>query len=337
MGIGLRHRSWGCSFLLVLVISLGLGGCDGLPSQVDNSPEVVAFFPQHDEPLVSDRGGEYLFGELILRDGCLRLDYSNSDVPDYTLLLVWPPGLSVRVDDDSIRVIDSAGLVVAHAGDDVRLSGRLITRDVLFLADRDRPVSEWPQRWRRQLEEWQEEEREWQQRFSVECPGPFLIVGDEVSVVGPDEPTMVSAPGSTVFLVREKSRRGPQDFIAVRNAPHELVLDGDCLRLRREGHDHPGHLVSWPAGFTPHIADGEVEIRNGGGRTVARVGDMVEPVGGVVSDDNHYSARCPGRLFHAPVIINLTRPFRAPARPLKVPERVEATCVFVVADRDQDG
>ena len=308
---GLRRKLWSCPFLLVLVISLGLASCNGMPPQAVHAPQSTVPSPQHNEPLESDGGGEYFFGRLVARDGCLRLDYSNPNLPDYTLLLVWPPGLSVSVNDDAIRVIDGTGLIVAHAGDDVRLSGRLITRDVLFLANRDKPVSEWPQRWRRQLEEWQEEEREWQQRLSTECPGPFLIVGDEVSVVGPDEPTVVSARGSTVFLVREKSRRGPKDLIAVKNAPHELVLDGDCLRLRHEGHDHSGHLASWPAGFTPHIEDGEVEIRNGGGKTVARVGDMIEPVGGVPSDDNPYSSRCPGRLFHAPSIINLTRKVNA--------------------------
>lgn len=307
MTTGLCHKSWSCPFLLALVISLGLAGCNGLPPQADHSPQSGVSFPQHDEPLETDRGGEYLFGKLIARDGCLRLDYSDSNLPDYTLLLVWPPGFSVNVSDDSIRVIDKTGQIVAHVGDDVRFSGRLITEDVLFLANRNKPVSEWPPRWRRQLAEWQQKEREWQQRFSVECPGPFLIVGDEVSVVGPDEPTLVSAPGSTVFLVREKSRKGPKSLIAIGHGPRELVLDGDCLRLRYEGDDHPGHLVSWPAGFTPHVEDGEVEIRNGGGKTVARIGDMIESVGGVSHDENPYSARCPGRILHAPAMVNLTR------------------------------
>ncbi len=115
--------------LLVLVISLGLAGCNGPPPQADNSPQRIDYFPQHDEPLRTDRGGEYFFGELFVRDGCLRLDYSDVNFPNYTLLPVWPAGFSVNVQDSSIRVIDSTGLIVAHVGDKVRFSGYSIGED----------------------------------------------------------------------------------------------------------------------------------------------------------------------------------------------------------------
>ena len=120
--------------LLVLGISLGLAGCNGPPPQADNSSQRIDYFPQHDEPLRTDRGREYFFGEVFVRDQCLRLDYSDTTFPDYTLLLVWPAGFSVDVKDSSIRVVDNTGLIVAHVGDDVRFSGRPITKDSLFLA-----------------------------------------------------------------------------------------------------------------------------------------------------------------------------------------------------------
>ena len=296
-------------FLLVLVIALGLAGCNGPTPQADHSPQRVLYFPQHDEPLETDKGGRYFFGTLIARDGCLRFDYSDVNSPDYTLLPVWPAGFSVNFQDGSIRVIDSSGLFVAQVGDDVRFSGRSIGGNTWVLT-RDGPDPEWrPQtqrKWRRQLQEWQQKDRELQQRFSVECPGPFLIVGDEVSAVGPDEPTVISVPGSTVFLVREKSRRGGKSVTLAYYYPRELVLDGDCLRLRYE-EDRPGWLVSWPAGFTPHFEGDQVEIRNGGGKTVARIGDMLEMSGLVGSEEhNLYSTRCPGSIFHGLEMKNLT-------------------------------
>ena len=175
---------------------------------------------------------------------------------------------------------------------------------------RDGPDPEWrPQtqrKWQRRLKEWQQKDRERQQRFSVECPGPFLIVGDEVSAVGPDEPTVVPAPGSTRLFLRENSRRGGKIVPAVYYFPRKLVLDGDCLRLRYE-EKRPGWLVSWPAGFTPHVEGGEVEIRNGGGKTVARIGDMLEMSGLTDSEEhNLYSARCPGSIFYGLEMRNLT-------------------------------
>ena len=54
----------------------------------------------------------------------------------------------------------------------------------------------------------------------------------------------------------------------------ELVLDGPCLKLDGE------HTIIWPAGFTPHVEDGVVQVRNGAGRTIAKVGDEIAGGGG---------------------------------------------------------
>ena len=160
------------------------------------------------------------------------------------------------------------------------------------------------------MQEWQKVEREWQQRLSVECPGPFLIVGDEVSAVGPDEPTVISVPGSTLRFQRRKSVPGQKETTLVASTA-ELVLDGDCLRHGYGNEDRPGPSISWPAGFTPHIEDGEVEIRNGAGRTIVRVGDMLQLVGHVESDvANLHSERCPGGIWFVGIMKNLTRPIQ---------------------------
>lgn len=93
--------------------------------EVEKEPPVVAAFPQHEfeEPVVNQGLNRY-FGELVLVDGCLRLDLGEGGrrqghtIP---LLLVWPSGFSLSVKGSSVRVIDETGLIVAHLGDDVRI------------------------------------------------------------------------------------------------------------------------------------------------------------------------------------------------------------------------
>ena len=53
----------------------------------------------------------------------------------------------------------------------------------------------------------------------------------------------------------------------------ELVLEGRCLRLKSG--DRPSYLIIWPPGFTPHVHNGVVQVRNGGGRIIAQVGDRI--------------------------------------------------------------
>ena len=135
------------------------------------------------------------------------------------------------------------------------------------------------------------------------------MVGDEVTVVG-SVPTVLSIPGSTLFFPRRKSIQGPKESHLLANTG-ELVLDGDCLRL---GHGNDRENIEWPAGFAPYIKGGEVEIRNGAGRTIVRVGDSIEVVGIVGRyEDNPYGATCPGGLWHVEAEIkNLTTPLQQP-------------------------
>ena len=314
--------------LLSLVILLGVAGCDGSPpdaatSEVVRVPEtppapyattLVTHFPQHDEALWTDRGNEYFFGKLVARDGCLLLDYGTGYFEGLTLLLVWPSGFSVSVEGGLVRIHDTEGSVAASLGDDVRFSGRSIGEDV-WPVYADEPGSDQPQaqlRWRQELKEWRQVEQEWQQRISVDCPGPFLMVGDEVTVVGPDEPTVISIPGSTLFFLRQKSIRGPKASHLMEYTG-ELILDGDCLRLGHGNERAKGALVEWPAGFTPYIEDGEVEIRNGAGKTIARVGDSIRVVGhSGGAQHNLYSATCPGSFRYASAVQNLTKPLQQP-------------------------
>ena len=112
--------------------------------------------------------------------------------------------------------------------------------------------------------------------------------------MGSDEPLEISPPHSTIYFPRQKTLRVP---IARWDAETEgrLILDGDCLRLQDDEVLPPYSIVVWPPGFTPHIERGEVQIRNGGGRTIARVGDELVlsgagGPGGVLSSDGRCSS-----------------------------------------------
>lgn len=56
----------------------------------------------------------------------------------------------------------------------------------------------------------------------------------------------------------------------------ELFVENDCLLLGDRDADGERHVVRWPPGYHPHIGeDGVLEVRNGGGRTIGRVGDRL--------------------------------------------------------------
>ena len=72
----------------------------------------------------------------------------------------------------------------------------------------------------------------------------------------------------------------------------ELVLDGPCLRIKgRYGYN----TIIWPPGFAPHVEDGVVQVRNGAGQTIVRVGDDIAGGGGYFK--GRYK-ECPGEAFH---------------------------------------
>ena len=125
--------------------------------------------------------------------------------------------------------------------------------------------------------------------MAARCPEPSFLVGDEVTVFDPDtEATELRLSDPDVLFLRQKTEisanRGFMDALGI----GELVLDGQCLRL------NGGAMILWPAGFTPHVEDGVVHVRNGAGRSIARVGDEIAGGGGYFN--NRYG-ECPGEIL----------------------------------------
>jgi hypothetical protein len=94
-----------------------------------------------------------LTGELVIEDGCLRVD---DDV------LVWPNGFSLSIEGEVIQVIDGTGQPIARVGDKVEVSGGEVG------------TSELPGGYLSELSA---------QLPSDCCPGPYWIVGEEISVI----------------------------------------------------------------------------------------------------------------------------------------------------------
>ncbi len=266
----LSVRRHGPLLLLLVGILLVLVGCRSEP------PARIVGFPQYEGTVKS--GGLTWFGKLIVAGGCLRVTYPSSNNPQSSALVVWPSNFTLSVKGNSVQIIDGAGLIAARVGDDVSYSG-YGTKDIGNIA--------------------------LQQPLPAGCPGPYRIVGDRFRAVGSDEPTVVSIPGSTLFFPRQKSIRTAGGVLMDALKGGELILDGDCLRVGalpyRNRKNNPNPTVVWPAGFTPHIEDGVVHIRDGAGRTIARVGDEIY-MGGGGAGINHKvtdSARCPGKYWIA--------------------------------------
>ena len=282
------------ALIVALLLLAGCGGSGDGPVSAPAAPSDSApVFPTHDRPLPTDWGLGHVKLKLVMEDGCLRgLGYDpNYRNPSY--LLVWPDGFTMYQEGDAVSVKDRTGAVAVSVGEEVRLSGRNIQAD----SDHARRIAE---------------------SIPEKCEGPYFMVGDDVTVIGPDEATELSLPNSdAVFQRRATWQRST--IVAVPavgfTGPGELVMEGDCLLMLWEWNDSiERHVISWPPGFHPHVEDGVIEVRNGGGRTVARLGDTLRmtllAAGGV--GDGLYIPECDARL-HSPIVIrNLDLPVAFP-------------------------
>ena len=237
------------------------------PQATDGQAAPVVF-PRHDAPLGTDRGGEYFAGQLVISEGCVRAEAPSNDAtnPWSSFLLIWPGAFTIEADSRSVRIVDGLGRIAAHAGDHVRLSRAAVT----YQEAMDQGLIE---------------------GLSEDCEGPYLLVGDEVTAFDPNsEATELRLSGPDVLLLRERTVKGfPARMQAL--GIGELVLDGPCLRL-----GDSSTTIIWPAGFTPHVDRGVVQVRNGAGLVIATVGDEIAAGGGYRSLDD---GACSGKVFIA--------------------------------------
>ena len=241
------------------------GGDEGPGEDVN----VVIMFPKHDAPLGTDNGGHYFAGQLALDEGCLRAEVpEDPNTPASSWLLIWPSAFTLDMEDGAVRIVDGAGRIAAHVGDHIRL-GRATVR-------------------------YQEAQDQGLLRgLSEDCAGPYLLVGDEVTAFDPNnEPAELRLSDPDVIFPRQTTTIPSRRQLLTAAGIGELVLDGNCLLLG--GGDGHGYTIIWPAGFTPHVEQGVVQVRNGAGRTIAKVGDRIASGGGFSSSGYR---DCPGGTF----------------------------------------
>lgn len=101
--------------LTFMIVYLIITACTNTST---GTPSLVSFFPQAiNTPTVYL---EALFtGELILDNGCLRV----KDTDGNSVLLIWHPGFSTRMDQGNVQIVDSTGQVAASVGDFVAVGG----------------------------------------------------------------------------------------------------------------------------------------------------------------------------------------------------------------------
>lgn len=269
--------------LVVLLLLASAAGCGsdgddslktpatGLEISTPQATDAQAFpvvFPRHVAPLGTDTGGEYFAGQLVITEGCLRAEAPSNDAanPRSSFLLIWPGAFTIEAESGSVRIVDGLGRIAAHVGDHVRLSRAAVT----YQQAMDQGLIK---------------------GLSDDCAGPYLLVGDETTAFDPRyEPTELRLSDPDVLLMRGKTVKGFPSLMQALGIG-KLVLDGPCLRL-----GDSSTTIIWPAGFTPHVDRGVVQVRNGAGRVIATVGDEIAAGGGYRTLDD---SACSGEVFIA--------------------------------------
>ncbi len=273
------------SLLLMLVAGCGDGTVDNhvppsIPERSDKhlasrAPmSSVTTFPRHHAPLGTDRGGEYFAAQLVLQEGCLRAEVASKYDPNDpgSWLLIWPNGFTFATESETVRVVNELGRVVAHVGGHIRLSPAAAT----FQQATEQGLIE---------------------GLSEDCTGPYFLVGDEVSAFDPgSEDTELRLSDPNVVFLRERTVIARHQTLMNAAGVGELILDGQCLRLKDSFPREHWPTIIWPAGFTPHVNEGVVEIRNGAGRVVAQVGNQIAGGGGYFE---RTSGDCSGPVWQA--------------------------------------
>ena len=253
--------------LVSLLVAMALVGCGG--GEGGGQEASARIFPTHDAPLGTDNGGHYFAGQLALDEGCLRAEVpEDPNTPASSWLLIWPSAFTLDTEDGALRIVDENGRIAARVGDHIRLSRATVS----YQEAQDQGLI---------------------LGLSEDCAGPYVLVGDEVTVLDPNnEPTELRLSDPDVLFPRQTTVIAIFRELLTAEGVGELVLDGNCLLLRRvDGRDY---TIIWPAGFTPHVVQGVVQVRNGAGRTIAKVGDRIASGGGYSSSGY---GDCPGGKF----------------------------------------
>jgi hypothetical protein len=195
-------------------------------------------------------------GTLMLDDGCLRV---SSIYGEGSALPVWPPEFALREQEGEIQVIDGEGQIVARLGQEVYLSGGEGSATAMPDCVRE--------------------------GLPAACTGPYWIVGDTVRPNLRQDSELfslnvISTAERSLLLLRKKPLL--DEWVEGEGALTGKLVWYEyqrCLRIERPS---GGYLPLWPPGYAARLEDGAIEIVDGSGRAIARVGEEVRLQGGPI-------------------------------------------------------
>ena len=190
-----------------------------------------------------------LIGGLVVEEGCLRVNRSDADI---SYLPVWPPDFTLSIEADAVLLLNGGGEVVASVGQHVRVSGGAV-----------RSAERLDQRVREKL--------------TAGCAGPYWIVGNEV---GPAKGTEGAASKTSVFFPKQAPVVGPREVMLALFEGQLVVVDR-CLRVNDSG-SSISYLLVWPPEYTVRGGADPIQVLDGAGQVVARVGEQVRVSGGEI-------------------------------------------------------
>lgn len=239
-----------------LVTSQAYGGQEIDVCATPGVPGVA--FPRQ-APLVTSVMEAELMGDLALADGCLRV---RSIYGDDSLLPIWPPEFTLQAENDQIQVLDGDGRVVARVGEEVYMGGGRVSSPAM------------PDCVRQQL--------------PAECSGPYWMVGMGV------RPNL--RRDSELFALEVISTTQRSFFLLHKRPVLDEWAEADSLLagllVLYEGQRCPrvvsesgltDYLPLWPATYAARFENDQIEIVDGSGQRVARIGEEVILDGGAIA------------------------------------------------------
>ncbi len=189
-----------------------------------------------------------LVGTLRLEGACLYVQSLGGG----SILPIWPPEFTLRLEGDQVLVIDREGQVAARAGEEVYMSGGYVG-----------VTDEWVL-----------------QQIPTACQAETFVVGNEVRPNLSHDSTLfaldlISTTEQTALFLRYKPALDEQVADGGPMAGKLVVYDYyRCLHLQTD--EGPGSFtLLWPSDWSARPSDGVVIVVDGTGQAVARVGDQV--------------------------------------------------------------
>ena len=188
-----------------------------------------------------------LAGTLRLEGACLYIQ----SLGGRSLVPIWPPEFTLRVEGDRVLVIDGEGQVAARVGEEVYMGGGGGSADEWVL-----------------------------QQIPPACQGEYFIVGCEVRPNLRHDSELfaldvVSDTARTVLFLRYKPALDEQAVDDVSISGKLVAYDDNrCLHLQTDW--GPGVVtLLWPADWSVRVEDETIVVLDATGQAVARMGDEV--------------------------------------------------------------